>query len=297
MGILDLFADDEKHLKKIETIKLQLANSFTNIRKDIELQNKWINFLNQNHSQLKHHHDTHKEVTLKQMENVASWIKHLNDNTKQHEMRVLDLEKHIQKAFKLYNDHLLEIHKKLAILSQQQSQIQNQSINVETIKKEAVNETLVSLEHSLNSIKRHFADELKQMDDSLKHQNDQMLAMKKELTDLLALPLKQTKEDPKQQFAQPLPQQITQQYVPQYSYDLLTNPEKKLLSLLFNETEPMTYEVISHKTGHSINTVRVNMNVLKKKGVIEEHMLPSGVKLFALSNKEKIKKMYNLEVI
>jgi len=75
----------------------------------------------------------------------------------------------------------------------------------------------------------------------------------------------------------------------------LTNPEQALLNMLFNEDNPLSYEQIASKTGKSINTIRVIMNSLKKEGLIEENMLPSGVKLFNISNKERIKKIYNLQ--
>jgi hypothetical protein len=39
------------------------------------------------------------------------------------------------------------------------------------------------------------------------------------------------------------------------------------------------------------------MNTLKKKGFVEESTLPSGVKLFSVTNKEKVKKMYNVSVL
>jgi Fe2+ or Zn2+ uptake regulation protein len=77
----------------------------------------------------------------------------------------------------------------------------------------------------------------------------------------------------------------------------LANPEQKLLNLLISESEPLTYAKVSQLTGHSINTVRVNMNSLKKKGFVEESTLPSGVKLFSVTNKEKIKKIYNVQVL
>ena len=77
----------------------------------------------------------------------------------------------------------------------------------------------------------------------------------------------------------------------------LTNPEQKLLNVLFSESDPVSYSQLSNKIGHSVNTVRVNMNLLKKKGLIEENMLPTGVKLFNLNNKERIKKMYNVQHI
>ena len=79
--------------------------------------------------------------------------------------------------------------------------------------------------------------------------------------------------------------------------NLLTNPELKLLNMLFSETEPVSYSHLSNKTGQSINTIRVNMNTLKKKSLVEENLLPNGVKLFNLKNKERIKKMYNVSII
>ncbi|MEM4267848.1 MAG: winged helix-turn-helix domain-containing protein [Candidatus Woesearchaeota archaeon] len=85
------------------------------------------------------------------------------------------------------------------------------------------------------------------------------------------------------------------QMVPKPS--LLTYPEQKLLNLLLEEPDPITYEQIANKTGHSINTIRVIMNSLKKRNLIDEHLLPSGVKLFNAKNKEKIKKLYNLTYI
>jgi predicted RNA-binding protein YlqC (UPF0109 family) len=79
------------------------------------------------------------------------------------------------------------------------------------------------------------------------------------------------------------------------SRNLLTNSEKWLINILFNSTEPMTYEQIVGKTGKSLNTIRVYMNSLKNKGsIIEETTLPNGTKVFAVSNKERVKKLYNV---
>ena len=75
----------------------------------------------------------------------------------------------------------------------------------------------------------------------------------------------------------------------------LTNPEQKLLNLMLSESDPISYSTVAEKTGNSINTVRVIMNNLKKRGLVEENVLPSGVKLFSAINKEKIKKLYNIQ--
>lgn len=77
----------------------------------------------------------------------------------------------------------------------------------------------------------------------------------------------------------------------------LTNPENKILNLLLTESDPIGYNKIAEKTGKSINTVRVVMNSLKKKGFVEENILPSGEKLFNAKHKERIKKMYNISQV
>lgn len=78
----------------------------------------------------------------------------------------------------------------------------------------------------------------------------------------------------------------------------LSNPEKELLNVLFNENKPMTYENIAKKTGKSVNTVRVYMNSLKvKKPIIEEFLAPSGSKIFSVKNSEIVKTLFNLKKV
>ena len=82
------------------------------------------------------------------------------------------------------------------------------------------------------------------------------------------------------------------EYVPSVE---LTNPEKELLSLLFNENKPMTYEELAQKLNKSINSVRVYMNSLKsKKDIIDEFMASSGSKIFSIKNSEFVRTLYNL---
>ncbi|MFW6220768.1 MAG: winged helix-turn-helix transcriptional regulator [Nanoarchaeota archaeon] len=78
---------------------------------------------------------------------------------------------------------------------------------------------------------------------------------------------------------------------------MFTNPERKLLNILLDLPDPISYSKLAQMTGNSVNTVRVIMNSLKKKDVIEENLLPSGEKLFNAKNKEKIKKIYNIECV
>jgi biotin operon repressor len=77
----------------------------------------------------------------------------------------------------------------------------------------------------------------------------------------------------------------------------LSNPLKVLLNFMISIGEPMSYSAISQKLGKSKITVRVNMNRLKRQGLVEEFTTPDGSKLFAAKNAEKIKKLYNVDII
>ncbi|MBW3017061.1 hypothetical protein KY316_01710, partial [Candidatus Woesearchaeota archaeon] len=77
----------------------------------------------------------------------------------------------------------------------------------------------------------------------------------------------------------------------------LSNPLKTLLNFMISVGEPLPYQVIAERMGKSKITVRVNMNRLKNRGLVEEIVTPSGIKMFSASNKERVKKLYNVEVI
>lgn len=84
----------------------------------------------------------------------------------------------------------------------------------------------------------------------------------------------------------------------QISQESLTKSEKWLINILFNFNNPVSYEQIVANTGKSLNTIRVYMNSLKNKSeIIEETTLPNGSKVFSISNKERAKKLYNLQTI
>lgn len=76
----------------------------------------------------------------------------------------------------------------------------------------------------------------------------------------------------------------------------LTNPEKELLNMLFNENKPMTYEDISRKLNKSLNSVRVYMNSLRsKKEIVEEYTTSKGQKVFSIKNSELVKTLFNIK--
>jgi len=73
-----------------------------------------------------------------------------------------------------------------------------------------------------------------------------------------------------------------------------TKSELKILAILFNATSPKSYLDLASSTGHSPNTIKVYINAMKKKGVkFEEIDTPNGSKLYAIPNKEKVRKLYN----
>lgn len=76
---------------------------------------------------------------------------------------------------------------------------------------------------------------------------------------------------------------------------ILTKSELELLSILYNTNLPLSYVDLGHKVRKSPSTVKVYLNALKNKGIgLEEHNAPRGIKLYSITNKEKIKKFYNL---
>ncbi len=78
--------------------------------------------------------------------------------------------------------------------------------------------------------------------------------------------------------------------------NVLTSSEKRILSLLFESTVPLSYFDIANKLNMSPNSVKVYINALKNKNYpLEAFSGPGKLKLYAISNKEKIKKFYNYE--
>jgi archaellum component FlaC len=77
----------------------------------------------------------------------------------------------------------------------------------------------------------------------------------------------------------------------------LPEPLKQLLNLMISINEPVTYQAIANQIGKNKITVRVNMNRLKREGLVEEFTAPNGTKLFAVKNKERVKKMYNFQPV
>jgi hypothetical protein len=286
---------------QLNQISENLMHSFMKVKEDMQTQKQWITYLHEDHKELKNKHEAHKQKTTDHAENTNKWIEYLNHNTKKQQKDFQELEKYIREAIGAYNEHIVELYNKY-----------NDLITETEKAKSSVKETLVEHQKGLTEEIKHdihveMHDNLKNAIELEKNHMEAALAkrlkadLKEELQEEMELVIARKLEDLPR-----APEPIIEhketiiEHEPVIEYTAkqhLTNPELKLLNFLLNQPDPLNYHQIGIKTGHSINTVRVNMNLLKKKGFIEENMLPSGVKLFNVKNKEKIKKMYNLEVI
>jgi hypothetical protein len=305
MGFFDKFVkktevtehNDVIH-NKLTHFKDVVVNSFTNLKQDINVQRQWIVYLNNIHSTLNNAHDKHKALTKKDLNDLKRWINHLNDNSTKHEKNVSILEKNIKQIMVAYNQNFIELHDKInksmieeqkvkeLIMTDVKSLIKDQSDDMRKKIEEKhvkvydlIEEKQKKVEHLINEKQDH----VKQLIDE-KHDKTNKHIL--EQFDVINEKVKVIKRDKLVQPIEPMIQVNSMQ---------LTNPEQKLINLLMAQADPVSYSLIAEKTGNSINTVRVIMNNLKKKGLVDENVLPSGVKLFSATNKEKIKKLYNID--
>ncbi|MBI3033330.1 hypothetical protein HYY69_07680 [Candidatus Woesearchaeota archaeon] len=280
---------EDKKLAQLAMMRNQIAASFTNLRKDIENQNKWISYLHQSHqtlaqahkeitkthTDLKISHEANKSKTNTHIAHMSKWIDFLHANNKALENRIKTLEENVSKAFLLYNKNIKDIYELIK---------NHPKVDEQKLREQLMNEVKLLLD----------AEKIREAKEKKKLLEQRAVRHEEHLSHEVPIQHMQRSQQPVQPIFQPL--QPIPSVVSGYQSDL-TSPEKKLLSFLFNQSEPMNYAQIAAKTGHSINTVRVNMNILKRKNLVEEHMLPSGIKLFTITNKERIKKVYNLQVL
>lgn len=247
---------------KNEAEHLNITSAFNKVKEDLKEQKDFIAELHKNHSDLHKSHAAFKKNTTINHQRIGEWINHFDRSIKRLEKDILTLEN------KLYAD--------LAGVVASSSQKLGEEIQI----------------HKAELIT--FKEELK-----------------KELKKELRSEFPDEPDRPVNSFSRPR----KPDYEPEtgiinvnnvnnvdnvmhngqdLAYDVLSNPEKWLVGVLFNSEVPLSYAQISEKTGKSISTVRVYMNQLKIKGFVEESALPNGVKIFSLKHKAKVKKLYNL---
>jgi hypothetical protein len=209
---------------KPDRFESAVTRSFSNLKRDMELQRRWIGYLNHLHTALSDSHHNHKQVTEQDVDSIRKWVEHLAKAHESHEAALLRFEHDMRETITAYNRHLSHLYSRIKETAERDSAIRDEI--------------------------------LKEVGRLVEHKQ-------------AVLPVKE----------------------PDGS---LSNPEQKLLNLLLSESDPVGYSHIAEKTGNSINTVRVLMSGLKKRGLVEEHVLPSGQKLWNAANKERVKKLYNL---
>lgn len=232
----------------------QVSNHFNNIRDDMQLQKRWVDYLHNLSLKLQSQHDDHKSLTQKDIDSLKSWVNHLYSSQKAQENDIKAMENSVEQAISAMTDALSAMSSRIEMLE-----------NDHKVKHARV------------------VGDVNQM--LLKHHDKT-----KEKLSAIMSHVQDIKVQPTQMIQAPQPTQVIQ-------HSPLTNPERKLLNLLLSQPDPISYSKIAGMTGQSINTVRVVMNSLKKKDVIEENTLPSGEKLFSAKNEEKVKKVYNIEHI
>jgi hypothetical protein len=307
MGIIRKLFRKEVEPSKVNNLKTQLTASFSGMKNDLDNQNKWINFLHQALTDVKNKHGEHKNNTHNHISrvhnnigNLNKWINHLHTMTKQQGDRLEQLETNVGTALNKHNDHVVELFK---LVHSQKEKISS------SLRDDIKNELMLEVQSHLVEHKGNVRDiksNLDQVEGKLDELKNAHIESKKAVNYVKNKQVSNKNTMKQERTPTNVPQEVyvqqsmpMQQHTPDIIYGNvpLTNPEQKLLNILFTESDPVSYSQLSNKTGHSVNTVRVNMNLLKKKGLIEENMLPNGVKLFNLNNKEKIKKMYNVQHI
>jgi hypothetical protein len=270
MGILARIKKKGRDLQELDRMNSRILHSFHNLRKDLNNQNKWISYL----------HDMNKNIQ----------VMHQNLHLSPH-----DLNRSHDEHKKLTVDDISKIKKWINFLYTNQKKQNDDLLRIEAEFREAIEK------YSEYILKLHKMIEEKQSPDE-----SELLSKVQELLDKkrsdIDSELKKIEEKLENRLLDRIKDVVKADEPsllpdnPKRSVDL-TNPEQKLLNLLLNEPDPISYAQIAGKTGHSINTIRVVMNSLKKKNLVEEAMIPNGSKLFSAQNKEKIKKLYNLETI
>ncbi len=272
MGVLDF-------LRKKPAPKPGPPSYMDALKREIELHKQWIAYLARLQGSLQSSHESHRELTTKDAQDIKRWLVELHKRAGEHAYTVRQLQENMRATVEGYSRQMAVLQQKMNELRLRDSYMQKLvrdevAGHMERVKAEAtrdahdkVKEHMQTHSEALQEV-RQSHEEIKSQLRAAREKTAEMERRHKEIEDT----------------AKPAPQQGE-----------LTNPEQKLLNLLLSEPDPVSYSAIAEKTGNSVNTVRVLMNNLKKRGLIVENILPSGVKLFSAQSREKIKKLYNLE--
>lgn len=299
MGIFDIFQKKDVAEKRLSTMHSHVSEAFSNIYSHVSAlhshigkQKEWLKYLHENHLTLHNKHEDHKELTKTEITRLNSWINFLHKSVQKQEKQFVEVQKAVQEAMKSYDVHLSHLYESVEKAQKKQPVVQKEIVHKEPDYDAITRAVLQSLTFDVNALKADIKKELySTLAESVEEHHTKHVEKVQDLLNSLQVKEKQ------QSVPVHIQRQVLQPALTEELASHLTNPEQKLLNLMISEADPLSYAKISQLTGHSINTVRVTMNILKKKGFVEESALPSGVKLFSVTNKEKIKKIYNLQVL
>jgi hypothetical protein len=251
---------DETHFQE------SVVRSFAHIKDDMELQRQWIAYLNHLHGMLSEAHESHRDLTGKDLDELKRWIVYLQENTVKHEAAIQKFEGDLAKTIHSYNRFLLHLHKE--------------------VRQSAERESLLR-KHIVDEVKSLLVEHKREVTEHLTRVQDHTLHQVREHTDRVKGHLAHEVEQHINRLKPSLQEKTPENHS-------LSNPEQKLFNLLLSQSDPVSYQFLSDKTGNSVNTVRVIMNSLRKRGLVEENLLPTGVKLWNAANRERVKKLYNI---
>lgn len=272
----------------------QVSDALKNLHADLSQQKEWLKYIHQHHLSLRDQHTGHRELTKSEVTKLQSWVTYLHKASQKQEKQLAMVQKALGEFHKANERQMEEIthaiervHKKASEKPVPQIIEKEVTIDMDALKQAVLQDMNIDLRALQTQIKRDLHHVLSQQVEDLHATHTQKV--------------EEFLEEAKKKLPVSQPAVLVQHAPPEMSLlppvSSLANPEQKLLNLLMNEADPLSYTKISQMTGHSINTIRVTMNALKKKGLIEETTLPSGVKLFSVTSKEKVRKMYNISVL
>lgn len=259
---------DDSLKRELSHVKENVVRSFSNIKKDMEDQKKWIDHLHSNHKQIdslysllhdKHNH--HQKIHVRDIDNINRWIAHLNETSKKQEGALKELETNISLAFDKYNKYLIDIYR-VVVDMKSKTPIQNLDAHGRA--------------HSRLQTRLDAQDELgrgESYDGVITKTGSELNSIPVAVSDRKGAALKETKD-----VKAPL----------EHYSNVLTRSEKNILAELCNTSHKLSYKDLAVMTGVSSNTVKNHICHIKNKGFpIKETNDRSGVKRYFVQDNIK----------
>ena len=249
---------EELSIKKdLNTFKDNIVVSFSNIKKDMEHQRKWIEHLHSSHKQIdglhtllhdKHNH--HQRLHKKDIDNINNWIAHLSETSKKQEIALKELESNVSLAFENYNKYLIDIYKVVV-------DIKHNSSNLD-----------------LDDYKRVYRRPQTRLDvrNEIKHSENYN-------SDIISKPKHGSKGFEKMDDKSELDYE-SKPTLEHYS-NVLTPSEKGILAELCKTSQKLSYKDLAIMAGTSSNTIKNHICHIRNKGFpIKEQSDKGGIKRY-----------------